>query len=748
MIKVILLIFLGFNLAVSAQPNPAHNLVFDTLAKRWDEGMPLGNGILGALVWQKEDRLRLSLDRADLWDERQALDLNRFNFRWVREQVEKKQYDTVQQLGDAPYEDSVFPTKIPAGALEFEISSLGPVTKNVLDISRALNTITFESGAICNIYLHATREAGYFGFDHLANNDFHPRLILPAYHNGNAGMPANSVQGQGLQRLGYGQGLVAQTDTSILYHQPTWRNHYYEIYVKWRQVAPGHLIGGWTISVDQPVRGDNLLTGGPEPTGWDAHANWWANFWSKSSLSVPDIALEKQYYLEIYKLGCLARQSAPAITLQGIWTADNGSLPPWKGDFHNDLNTQLSYWPAYSSNHLEEASTFTSWLWGIKEENKKYTKRYFGVGGLNVPGVATLHGFPMGGWIQYSLSPTTGAWLSQHFYWQWKYSMDNKLLRERVYPYIHETAVFLDQITSLEKGKRRLPLSSSPEYNDNGINAWFSDWTNYDLALAKFLFGAAREVCDSLNKKEEAQKWAVDLSQLPAYATDHTGLVVAAGQDLDISHRHLSPYMAIYPLGLLKIGQPADRKLIESSLEHIRKKGTDEWCGYSFAWMACVYSITKHPDSAVKMLRIFASHFCSPNSFHLNGDQLGAVYSHFTYRPFTLEGNFAFAQGLLEMLLQSEMGFVEVFPAIPGSWKQVSFENLRAQGGFLVSATRENGVTTKIRISATQEGTLHLKIPFKSYGILHENWTINKKDQVLLIPMRKGESISLVDNSQ
>jgi alpha-L-fucosidase 2 len=98
------------------------------------------------------------------------------------------------------------------------------------------------------------------------------------------------------------------------------------------------------------------------------------------------------------------------------------------------LNTQLSYWPCYTSNHLQEAATFTDWLWSIKDENKKYTKQYFGVDGLNVPGVVTLHGYAMGGWIQYSLSPTIGAWLAQHFYWQWKYSMDKKLLMEKVYP--------------------------------------------------------------------------------------------------------------------------------------------------------------------------------------------------------------------------------------------------------------------------------------------------------------------------
>jgi hypothetical protein len=63
---------------------------------------------------------------------------------------------------------------------------------------------------------------------------------------------------------------------------------------------------------------------------------WWKDFWSKSSVKLPDELIEKQYYLELYKLGSVSRKGAPAITLQAVWTADNGSLPPWKGDFHND----------------------------------------------------------------------------------------------------------------------------------------------------------------------------------------------------------------------------------------------------------------------------------------------------------------------------------------------------------------------------------------------------------------------------
>lgn len=117
-------------------------------------------------------------------------------------------------------------------------------------------------------------------------------------------------------------------------------------------------------------------------------------------------------------------------------------------------------------------------------------------------------------------------------------------------------------------------------------------------------------------------------------------------------------------------------------------------------------------EGAAKTLRIFAEIFCLPNSFHVNGEQHNKGYSKFKYRPFTLEGNFAFASGIQEMLIQSHSGIVHVFPAIPKSWSALSFNTLRAEGAFLVSAKKENSKIITINITAEKGGVLKLKNPF------------------------------------
>ncbi|HRI22662.1 MAG TPA: hypothetical protein PLA68_16995, partial [Panacibacter sp.] len=113
------------------------------------------------------------------------------------------------------------------------------------------------------------------------------------------------------------------------------------------------------------------------------------------------------------------------------------------------------------------------------------------------------------------------------------------------------------------------------------------------------------------------------------------------------------------------------------------------------------------------------------------------------YRPFTLEGNFAFAQGVHELLLQSKATYIEVFPAVPQSWKDVSFTNLRAEGAFLISASKENSVPAQVKVFSEKGGTLKIKLPFKTWIVEKVNPAMQSIDDsgVITIQMKKGQTI-------
>ena len=732
----------------------SNDLIFTDLATTWDEGMPLGNAIIGSLVWQKDSVLRMSLDHVGLWDLRPMVNRDSLpirNFKWVQEQVAKKDYRPVQQMYDVPYDTSAFPTKIPGAALEFKMTGLGNVDSVRLYLDNALCEVRWSGGARLQTFVHATENKGWFRFENVPAG-FSPVLVPPAYQSLSEGV-TSPVTGQDLRRLGYPQGKVTENGHTILYRQSGSGGFYYEVAVSYCQKGK-NMEGVWTIvpksenesQVPIVEYTENALKQGFTES-FNTHHDWWKRYWAKSSIDIPDAILAKQYYNEMYKFGSAARSYSPPVSLQAVWTADNGKLPPWKGDYHHDLNTQLSYWPCYGGNRLEEGMGYLNTLWKTIPAAKRYTADYFGVDGLAVPGVATLQGEPMAGWIQYSFGQTVSAWLSQHFYLHWKYSQDRDFLKTRAYPYLRDVAVFLDKISVRdEQQKRKLPISSSPEIYDNSLQAWFHTTTNFDLGLIRFVFMAANELAAELGLQEEATHWKTILDKWPDVDLDEQGaLTFAKGFPYNESHRHFSNIMAFHPLGLIDWNNgDRDRSIITATIQKLDEYGPDWWCGYSYSWLGNVKARAMDGEGAAKALRIFAEHFCLRNTFHANGDQTKQGFSKFTYRPFTLEGNMAFASGIHEMLMQSHTGTVRLFPAIPSSWKNVSFDKMRAVGAFLVSADMKDGKVVQITVASEKGGTLRLAKP--SGGKYRETGgkTLHEKNGVWSIEMNAGETIKVV----
>lgn len=695
-------------------------MTFAHPATTWDESLPLGNGTVGALVWSKNDTLRLSLDRTDLWDLRPNDSIaakDTYSFGWVKEHIKNGNYEAVQAKLDDPYSIYPTPTKLPGAALELPgLPTRNESTKAEVDMTTATGIVEYQDGTRLETFVHATKPVGWFKITGPAATQISPQIKSPKYANDNPEViNDNSHAGQGLFVLGYSQGKTTSEPGHINYRQPGKNGFEYDIDVRYA-LHGDTLTGAWSIgsTIGNSNADDETFAAMKRGMESDkqSHLNFWDRFYAKSSITVPDSTLQWQYDTEMYKLGSLARADSYPISLQGVWTADNGSLPPWKGDYHHDLNTQLSYWPVYAGNHLEEGMGYLNTLWNQRDTYKKFTKQYFGTDGMNVPGVCTLEGEPMGGWIQYSMSQSCGAWLAHHFYLHWKYSADRDFLRDRAYPFTKDVAIYLEQqLTKDPDGKMRLEYSSSPEYNDNSREAWFDKMTNYELSLIKWLFGAAEEMAAELGKKKEAKHWKNIAGKLPELSTDESGsLAIAPGTPLEASHRHMSHAMAIHPLGLLDVTR-GDSAVINATLDRLEQLGPDWWVGYSYSWYGALHATALHGDKAYDALKTFAECFCLPNSFHVNGDQSRSGKSKFTYRPFTLEGNMAFAAALQRMLIQSHTGTIRLFPAIPSDWKDVSFDKLRTQGGFLISAEMKNGILASAKATSERGGKLRIKLP-------------------------------------
>lgn len=701
-------------------PDTEHGLHFDTPVTVWDEALPLGNGMLGALLWGDGYPVRISLDRADLWDLRPVPEFQseEYSFDQMRRWHEEGRVQDLIRLYEAPYNRPA-PTKIPAGRIEIDWQIKTQFRDTSLSLADAMGSMRFANSDQLSVFVHATEPLGMMS---TRFNSPTIRLVPPPF-SGKVSQPAKGqITAGDLSQLGYPPPEESRGDNWCAYLQQGSGGFRFAVFAAWQRRL-GVWEAAWSIasgfeSGDPLERArERVLDALTEGYGslFRSHQEWWRRFWNQSSISLPNQTLERQWYLEQYKFGSASRRGAPPITLQAVWTADNGGLPPWKGDYHHDLNTQLSYWPCYSGNHLEEGLSYLDWLWKTRDTAFAWTKRFFQKPGFTVPMTADLRGNQIGGWRQYTHSATTAAWLAHHFYLHWKFSADREFLVERAYPYLRDASEFIDAFTAQKdgNGKRLHPLSSSPEINDNKPSAWFPTITNYDLALERWLLSATAELAAELGRSREAERWRKVLSEFPEFSrSDDGALLVAAKYPLKASHRHFSHLMAIHPLGLIDLEDGAvAQRTIAASLAELDRLGSDQWCGYSFSWLASMAARARDGKKAERALEIFASAFTLRNSFHCNGDQSGKGYSKFRYRPFTLEGNFAAAAGIQEMLLQSHRGKILLFPAVPDSWKDISFTTLRAQGAFLVSATRVDGQLSRVEIVSEKGGVCRLVLP-------------------------------------
>jgi alpha-L-fucosidase 2 len=720
-----------------------------------DDGIPLANGLLGVMVWGDGGLLRFSLDRTDLWDLRKVTAFDGPDYKWevMKKCVRAGDLETLRDKYERPYRKGANPTKIPAGRIE--ITTGKKVERMSLDIFSAVGRVELAGGGSVRSFVHADRCFGLIEFSD--SNGIEVKLIAPDYA-GSRIADASKHNEPELKELGYPAAIMHQGKNWQGFTQQGWDGFEYAVVVMEKNENSKLLIS-WSVACNSDSK-HPLVTAGTNctnamNTGFDyalsEHKQWWTDFWKRSSVKLPNPVLNKLWHVETYKIGATMRPDTPPVTLQGPWTTDNGRMPPWKGDYHNDLNTELSYWPCYSSNHLDAADGFVNWLWKIKPNAQKWTKQFYGdqTKGFNIPGVVDLEGKQMGGWHMYSFSPATVGWLSHHFYLHWRYSMDRDFLENKAYPFVSGAAQYFESVSFInDKGKRTFEFSSSPEINKNHLDAWFvNNITNYDLSIMRFTFKTAGELAGELGLTQQSQHWKKMLSQLPSLAVDdEKGLLMAANYPLPRSHRHFSHLMSIYPFELITPNDPAERKIIDATLENMRNMGTEFWTGYSFAWYAAMSAIAHDGNEAERALEIFSSAFCLKNTFHCNGDQSGKGHSKFTYKPFTLEGNFAAAQAIQLMLLQSGAGFIEVFPAVPDSWGDVSFENLLAEGAFEISAKRSGKKCQKVRIFSKKGEKCVLLNPFLddkfSVKGVDKN-SLKQQDRFIIIPTKAGQEIIL-----
>lgn len=673
----------------------------------WDEGLPLGNGGTGSLVYGLRP-LKISVDRTDLWDLRPnetTLEKD-FNFKNLVKlslsdcEEDKKERD---RLFEDIFMGKPYPSKITAGHIELWFDKCPNNLSYSLDLNEAIVRVFADNRLIGEVFICDDPDVGVIRLFENAELKLHVPTYLSGTPEGGSGLKDNSSA----MSFNYPKAQFYRDGGFKWYKQNTHTDYSFgittystgsEIYYALTTTDDDKDYIGYAKKLlkKAAAKGFDKL--------YDEHKKTWKKYNGKSSVKTGDKLIDETYKKSWYLFRCCSKKGGYPMPLQGVWTADNDCLPPWKGDYHHDTNTELSYQSYLKANRVEEGSAFIEYLWKLKPTYEKFAKEFFGVDGLLLPSCSTLDGKAMGGWAQYSLSPTMTIWAAQSFDEYYLYAGDDEFLKERAYPFFKEVGQAIIGLLQEKNGKYYLPVSTSPEIFDNTRKSYLEPNSNFDLALIIYLFKTLKGYAETLG--ENSEKYERILEKLDDIAIDDSGVVMLdKTQYLPETHRHFSHLMCLYPLHLINYDTERHKEIYENTILNLETLGTGLWVGFSFAMSAQIYAMAKKGNAAAERLGQFCKGFVAENGFHLNGDYKHYGYTWFHYRPFTLESLFGFCDALHEMLLQDHQGCIELFPAIPDEWRKrgVSFKSLRSRGGLLISATLLNGEINALEVKSPYE---------------------------------------------
>jgi len=470
--------------------------------------------------------------------------------------------------------------------------------------------------------------------------------------------------------------------------------------VAWREAAPGDgsrvLYVGTGNSYPRRTAADEAaavvrrLAGRPLPDIVAAHRAWWHAYYPLSFVTLPDARWESFYWIQMYKLACATRPGRTMMDTSGPWNVST----PWPY-ITWDLNVQLCYWPVVTSNRGDLGKSLIETLSrnrqaladNVLPEEWRADSSY-----LPVTTAQDLIG-PRDGDMRYFKCVGDLPWALHDAWLMFRASMDDGLLRDDIYPLLRRSVnLYLHMLEEGADGKLHLPETYSPEYGA-------APDCNFDLALLRWGCGALLWSVRRLAIDDPlAPKWRDVLARLAPFPEDEAqGFLIGRGVPLSRGHRHFSHLLMIYPLYLVNADMPGAAARIEASVRHWIGN-PDERMGYTFTGASSMMAALGKGAEALTYLQGL-NRFLEPNTMYIETSPC-------------LETPLSAAQCLHDMLLQSWGGsldpgeagaagpVIRVFPAVPPSWSDVRFHDLRADGAFLVSAERSGGLTRWVRIKS------------------------------------------------